>query len=282
MKKIILLILILNINSTFSQNYVANLNLMSSQNYFEGKNLYCKSENSESIRLFNLGIETLYLNRSLDKKYLKITSKVFFDAYKKDTTFCDALFFTGYTLRLLGDKNALRLYIAADSSYNKSLEFKTNLAAECLRYGNEKTVKIARKKYTEIIKLFPENPEGYYGFAITSPILGDHEKGLENINIAIEKYKNVNQKLKDDVIFLQAILLSMNNKHNEALENFDKVYSSYKKDFNFKVYYSLSLLKVSEEKKDEKMKKKALGIYEKIKEKDQIPKEIKYQLVFSS
>ncbi|CAA9198067.1 tetratricopeptide repeat protein [Flavobacterium collinsii] len=282
MKKIILLILILNINSTFSQNYVANLNLMSSQNYFEGKNLYCKSENSESIRLFNLGIETLYLNRSLDKKYLKITSKVFFDAYKKDTTFCDALFFTGYTLRLLGDKNALRLYIAADSSYNKSLEFKTNLAAECLRYGNEKTVKIARKKYTEIIKLFPENPEGYYGFAITSPILGDHEKGLENINIAIEKYKNVNQKLKDDVIFLQAILLSMNNKHNEALENFDKVYSSYKKDFNFKVYYSLSLLKVSEEKKDEKMKKKALGIYEKIKEKDQIPKEIKDQLVFSS
>jgi len=255
---------------------------MSSQNYFEGKNLYCKSENSESIRLFNLGIETLYLNRSLDKKYLKITSKVFFDAYKKDTTFCDALFFTGYTLRLLGDKNALRLYIAADSSYNKSLEFKTNLAAECLRYGNEKTVKIARKKYTEIIKLFPENPEGYYGFAITSPILGDHEKGLENINIAIEKYKNVNQKLKDDVIFLQAILLSMNNKHNEALENFDKVYSSYKKDFNFKVYYSLSLLKVSEEKKDEKMKKKALGMYEKIKEKDQIPKEIKDQFVFSS
>ncbi|MNT39006.1 hypothetical protein D3C72_1752210 [compost metagenome] len=73
----------------------------------------------------------------------------------------------------------------------------------------------------------------------------------------------------------------MNNKHNEALENLDKVYSSYKKDFNFKVYYSLSLLKVSEEKKDDKMKKKALSIYEKIEEKDQIPKEIKDQLVFS-
>lgn len=260
----------MSINSTFSQNY------------FEGKNLYCKSENSESIRLFNLGIETLYLNRSLDKKYLKITSKVFFDAYKKDTTFCDALFFTGYTLRLLDDKNALPLYIVADSTYNKSLEFKTNLAAECLRYGNEKTIKIARKKYTEIIKLFPENPEGYYGFALTSPIIGDYEKGLENVNIAIEKYKIINPKLKDDVIYLQGILLSMNNKHNEALENLDKVYSSYKKDFNFKVYYSLSLLKVSEEKKDEKMKKKALNIYEKIEEKDQIPKEIKDQLIFSS
>ncbi|WDF63124.1 hypothetical protein [Flavobacterium sp. KACC 22763] len=281
MKRIILVILILSINSTFSQNYVANLNLASTQNYFEGKNLYCKSENPEAMKIFNGGIEILYLNKSLDKKYLKITSNIFFDAYKKDTTFCDALFFAGYTLRLLNDKNALALYIAADSSYHKSFEFKTNLAAECLRYGNEKTIKIARKKYTEIIKLFPESPEGYYGFALTSPILGDYEKGLENINIAVEKYKIINPKLKDDVIYLQGILLSMNNRHNEALENLDKVYSSYKKDFNFKVYYSLSLLKVSQEKKDDKMKKKALSIYEKIDEKDQIPKEVKDQLVFS-
>lgn len=269
MKKIILVILIMSINSTFSQNY------------FEGKNLYCKSENPEAMKNFNDGIEILYLNKSLDKKYLKITSTIFFDAYKKDTTFCDALFFAGYTLRLLNDKNALALYIAADSSYNKSLEFKTNLAAECLRYGNEKTIKIARKKYTEIIKLFPENPEGYYGFALTSPILGDYEKGLENVNIAVEKYKIINPKLKDDVFYLKGILLSLNNKHNEALENLDKVYSSYKKDLNFKIYYSLSLLKVSQEKKDDKMKKKALSIYEKIEDKDQIPKEIKDQLVFS-
>mgnify|MGYP003575930885 CR=1 FL=1 len=269
MKRIILVILILSINSTFSQNY------------FEGKNLYCKSENAEAMKIFNDGIEILYLNKSLDKKYLKITSNIFFDAYKKDTTFCDALFFAGYTLRLLNDKNALALYIAADSSYHKSIEFKTNLAAECLKYGNEKTIKIARKKYSEIITLFPDNPEGYYGFALTSPILGDYEKGLENINIAVEKYKIINPKLKDDVIYLQGILLSMNNKHNQALENLDKVYSSYKKDFNFKVYYSLSLLKVSEEKKDDKMKKKAFSIYEKIEEKDQIPKEVKDQLIFS-
>ncbi|WP_347050904.1 hypothetical protein [Flavobacterium olei] len=269
MKRIILAILILSINFTFSQNY------------FEGKNLYCKSQNPEAMKIFKDGIEILYLNKSLNKKYLKITSNIFFDAYKKDTTFCDALFFAGYTLRLLGDKNALVLYMAADSSYNKSLEFKTNLAAECLKYGNEKTVRIARKKYTEIIKLFPENAEGYYGFALTSPIIGDYEKGLENINIAIEKYKDINPKVKDDVFYLKGILLSLNSKHNEALENLEKVYASYKKDLNFKIYYSLSLLKVSEEKKDEKMKKKAFNIYQKIEEKDQIPKEIKDQLIFS-
>lgn len=99
MKRIILAILILSINFTFSQNY------------FEGKNLYCKSQNPEAMKIFKNGIEILYLNKSLNKKYLKITSNIFFDAYKKDTTFCDALFFAGYTLRLLGDKNALVLYM---------------------------------------------------------------------------------------------------------------------------------------------------------------------------
>ena len=66
MKKFIVILLILSINLTFSQDY------------FEGKNLYCKSENPEAMKLFNLGIETLYLNKSLDPKYLKITSNIFF------------------------------------------------------------------------------------------------------------------------------------------------------------------------------------------------------------
>ncbi|WP_394776959.1 tetratricopeptide repeat protein [Flavobacterium sp.] len=268
MKKIILILLILNTSLIFSQNY------------FEGKNLYCKSGNPESIKLFDLGIETLYLNKSLNKKYLQMTSNVFFKAYEQDTTFCDALFFTGYTLRLLNDKKALAFYMLADSLYNKSIEFKTNLAAEGLRYGTENSIKIARKKYNEIIKLFPDSPEGYYGFAVTSSILGDTEKGLENINIAIEKYKVTNSKINDDVVFLKGILLSDNEKYEEGLEYLDKVHSTYKKDFNFKVHYSLCLLKVSEVKKDEKMKQKALKIYEKIEEKDQISQEIKDQLIF--
>ncbi|MGN7810187.1 tetratricopeptide repeat protein [Flavobacterium sp. 22076] len=268
MKRIILVILILSINLAFSQSY------------FEGKNLYCKSENPESMKLFNLGIETLYLNKSLDKKYLNITSKVFLDAYKKDTTFCDALFFTGYTLRLLNNKNALLCYMLADSLYNKSIEFKTNLAAECLRYANEKTIPIARKKYTEIIQLFPENPEGYYGFAVTSPFLGDYEKGLENINTAIQKYIAINPKLKNDVLFLKGILLSLNKRYEDALPFLENISSTYKKDFNFRVHYSLCLLKVSEIRKDEKIKEKAQKIYEKIEDKNQIPDDIKQEFVF--
>ncbi|MFH7010670.1 tetratricopeptide repeat protein [Flavobacterium sp. FlaQc-52] len=268
MKKIFTTLLIISFNLTFSQNY------------FEGKKLYCKSENTEAMKLFNLGIETLYLNKSLDQKYLKITSNIFFKAYKTDTTFCDAIFFTGYTLSLLNDKKAIACYIMADSLSKNTLEFKINLASEGLRVGNEESLKIARKKYNELINLFPENPEGYYGFALTSPIFGDVDKGLENINIAIEKYKLLNLKLKDEVIFLKGVLLSKNKKYDEGLEYLEKCYSTYKKDENFKIHYSLCLLKVSEIKNDQKMKQKAFKFYEQIENKEQIPEDIKALLKF--
>ena len=260
---------------------ILSFNTMFSQNYFEGKNLYCKSENPRAMELFNTGIETLYLNKTLDKKYLKITADVFFRAYQTDTTFCDAIFFSGYTKRLLNDKYALTCYYYADSlANNKSIEFKTNLAAEALRFGNEASFKIARRKYNELIEYFPESPEGYYGFAITSPMFGDIEKGLENLNIAIEKYRKTNSELKNDVIFLKGILLTLNKRYEEGLDFLEKSYSSYKKDENFKIHYSLCLLKVSEIKNDEKMKQKALKHYEKIENKEQIPKNIKPLLKF--
>jgi len=268
MKKIFITLLLISFNLTFCQDY------------FEGKRLYCKSENPEAMKLFNLGIETLYLNKSLDQKYLKITSNIFFKAYKTDTTFCDAIFFSGYTLRLLNDKKAIACYMMADSLSKNTLEFKINLASEGLRAGSEKSIKIARKKYNELITLFPENPEGYYGFALTSPIFGDVDKGLENINTAIDKYKLLNPKLKDEVIFLKGVLLSQNKKYDEGLEYLEKCYSTYKKEENFKIHYSLCLLKVSEIKNDEKMKQKAFKFYEQIENKDQISEDIKTVLKF--
>lgn len=268
MKKIIVTLLILSFNLTFSQDY------------FKGKNLYCKSENPEAMKLFNLGIETLYLNKSLDPKYLRITSNIFFKAYKTDTTFCDAIFFTGYTLRLLNDEKAIACYIMADSLSKNALEFKINLASEGLRLGQDRSLKIARKKYNEIITLFPENPEGYYGFALTSPIFGDVDEGLENINIAIEKYKLSNPKLKDDVIFLKGVLLSQNKKYEEGLEYLEKCFSTYKKDENFKIHYSLCLLKVSGIKNDQKMRQNAFKFYEQIENKQQISEDIKSELKF--
>jgi hypothetical protein len=250
-----------------------------SQNYFEGKNLYCKSENPKAIEKFNGGIEVLKLNYQLNPKYLAANSAVFFDAIKIDKTFCDAYFFVGYTLRLQNKNDlALKYYYMADSlSQNKSIEFKQNLAVTALVLGKDK---LSRKKYSEIIQYFPENPEGYYGFALTSPIFGDVDKGLENVNLAIEKYTNWRKKIQDEVLFLKGVLLTLNKKYEESLEYFDKSYSTYKRDENYNIHYSLSLLKVSELRKDEKMKQKALKYYEKIEHKEEMPKEVKELLIF--
>lgn len=254
-------------------------NQVFSQNYFEGKNLYCKSENPQAVEKFNGGIEILKLNYQLNPKYFAANTSLFFDAIKIDKTFCDGYFFVGYTLRLQNKNDlALKYYYIADSlSQNKSIEFKQNLAVTALMLGKEK---LSRKKYSEIIQYFPESPEGFYGFALTSPIIGDVDKGLENVNLAIEKYTNSGFKIQDEVLFLKGVLLTLNKKYEESLEYFDKSYSSFKKDENYNTHYSLSLLKVAELKKDEKMKQKALKIYEKIEHKEEIPKEIKELLVF--
>lgn len=268
MKKIYYLVFVLFFNFSFSQDY------------FLGKNLYCESQNNRAKELFDTGIETLYLNQNLNKKYLAMTADVFYKAYKTDSTFCDAIFFAGYTSSLIGNrKTALACYYVADSlSNNKSIEFKVNLAAEALKMGNDFGIKLARKKYDELIKFFPESSEGYYGFAITSPDLGDYEKGLDYLNIAIEKYSDT-KKLKE-INFIKAILLTLNKKYSEGKEFFEDSDKAFKKDDNYKIYYSLCLLKVSEELNDEKMKEKALKLYNKIEDKNQISDDFKKLFTF--
>ncbi|MEP7094987.1 MAG: hypothetical protein ABI793_13090, partial [Flavobacterium sp.] len=193
--------------------------------------------------------------------------------------FCDAYFFAGYSLRIQNKiKDALVYYYMADSlANNKSLEFKVNLASTALLVGADT---LSRNKYKEIIKYFPESTEGYYGYALTSPIIGDVDKGLENINIVIEKSQISNKNINDEVYFLKGVLLALNKKYEEGIEYLEKSSSTYKKDENFRIHYALCLLKVSELKKDEKMKQKALKFYDKIEHKEQIPKGIKDLLKF--
>lgn len=252
-----------------------------SQNYFEGKNLYCKSENPEAIKSFNAGIELLYLNQSLDKKYLKMTSEVFFKAYQLDKSFCDALFFTGYTLKLLDDKDAVSFYYMADSLANhRSPEFKINLASEFLKFGTEHSISLAQKKYSEIKQYFPEDPEGYYGFALTSMMLGSPKEGLENIDLADEKYKAQNTIGGPEIVLLRGILLTQNSRYEEGLVYLERSSSKYKKDIQFKIHYALCLLKVSKLRNDLKMKQKAKKIYDKIEDKTAISPAIASEFSF--
>lgn len=66
---------------------------------------------------------------------------------------------------------------------NKTLEF--------IKFGTEKSITLPRKKYNEIKQYFPENPEGYYGLALTSAMLEDTKSDLENLDISVQKYKSV-------------------------------------------------------------------------------------------
>lgn len=253
MKKQLLIIFILIINSIHSQSY------------FEGDYLYCKSKNKEALKYYNAGIKLLHLNTNLNKKHLKKTADIFLTAYQKDTTFCDAMFFTGYTYRLLNDfKKTFSCYYIADSlSNNKSIEFKTNLAAVAISSGSDKGFILARKKYYEMINYFPRNPEGFYGIALTSIDTGDVEDGLKKIDLAINRYNGENK----DALFLKAILLTLNARHEDSLIYYEKVKTAFRNNDEFKSNYALSLYEVAKMTNDEKMMKSAKKYYNKVKNK---------------
>lgn len=256
-KKILLLITVLTCNLIFSQDYMT------------GQKRYCETSDAKILDLYDLGFRCLQY-----KKYHNAATRVFLDIVKKDSTLCDAYFWAGYTLRLQNKPElAIGCYYIADSlSNNKSIEFKQNLAMTGLMVGK---IDLARKKYVEMTTFFPDSPEGYYGLALTAPMIGDVDKGLENIKVSIEKYGKRSSEVKSQTELLYGILLTLNKKYEEALPHFEECVSKFKNDDNFNIHYSLSLLKVAEQNNDENGKKKALKIYDKIKNKEEISENLK-------
>ncbi len=257
MKKIIL---------TISIILIINSNLFGQSDYFYGKRTYCEiPSDKESKKLFDLGMDCIKQNL-----YIGAANKIFQDLTKVDKTFCDGYFFAGYTFRLSNmNREAYIMYYVADSlSQNKSIEFKQNLATTAILVGK---IDVSRKKFKEMTTFFPQSPEGYYGIALTSTLKGDIEYGLENINIAEKKHENENE----DTQFLKAVLLTLNKKHKESLEYFEKVKSKFSKDDNFNGNYALSLYEVATFENDEKMLKKAKKHYEKVKDKSGLTEYIK-------
>ncbi len=241
--------------------------------YFFGNYTHCRTENSEARKLFDDGIKILHLNHKLERRYLLLNAEVFAKAVLKDTTFCDAYFFAGYTLNLAHQyREAFAFHKVADSLAPKPIFlYKQNLAAVCLKVGLEKE---AKKCYQEIVTYFPENPEGYYGLALSSTIFGDVDNGLINIEKAYRLYEMYMPKKKDDVQLLYGILLVLNNKFPESLVHFEKCNSKYKKLDDFNYHYSYGLLKTAQANNDEKMKKKAQKTFKKVKDQSIVNPEI--------
>jgi tetratricopeptide (TPR) repeat protein len=263
MKLFSALLFLLLLNTAHSQDYTE---------YFKGEKLNCGTANSEALDYLARGINILHLNFERKPEYYEKCAELFHAAIKKDSTFCDAYFFTGYALSLTGNKDAVVFYYMADSlSFNKSILFKLNLAAAALKMGPQ-GADLARKKYEEIIQYFPYSHQGHYGYAITSTIIGDYDKGLQQLDIAVDKYKKQYKKEPEDAVLLRGALLSLNNKHEEAIALFKKeVSNELKKEDNYKVHYAYSLYKLSEIKQDKKMREKAFLLYNTVKDKASVP-----------
>ena len=241
-------------------------NTYSQTDYFQGKRTYCDYPENERIRkIYPLGIEAVQKNL-----YLGAALQIFTEVIKIDSTFCDAYFWAGYTFRLNNmNKEALTMYYMADSlAQNKSIEFKQNLATTSMLIGADS---LARKKFKELTEYFPESPEGFYGVSLTSTVIGDVDYGLENINIAISKYKAENK----DALFLKAVLLSLNARHEESLNYYEKVKGSFRKNDNFNGNYALSLYEIAKTNNDQKMMKLAQKHYKKVKNKSELTEQMR-------
>src|SRR5690625_3300705 len=118
--------------------------------------------------------------------YVGSFAEVMTEMSRIDSTSCDAHFWARYAFRKSNmNKEAGAMYYMAHSlAQNKSLDYKQNLATVSMIIGADD---LARRKFEEITQYFPNSPEGFYGIALTSTIIGDIDYGLENVNIAEKK-----------------------------------------------------------------------------------------------
>lgn len=259
MKQIVLLLSVL----------LCLINIRAQQNqtdYFLGKRTYCKQPDNERVnKIYPLGIRAVQ-----QKSYLGAAFNIFAEVIETDNDFCDAYFWAGYTLKLSNEQEkAVIFYHAADSlAQNRSIEFKQNLATLAMKVGR---MSFSRTKFKEMTEYFPESPEGYYGIGLTSLFIEDYKNGLENINIAENKYNIPNK----DAQSLKAVLLTFNEKYEEAIPYFEKVESDFKKDDIFNGCYALSLQKIGMKNSDEKMIQNSKKYYERVQNKEGLPELIK-------
>ncbi|MGH1519858.1 tetratricopeptide repeat protein [Chryseobacterium sp. JK1] len=246
------------------------INISAQQNqtdYFLGNRTYCQKPDNERVnKIYPLGIRAVQQN-----KYLGAAFKIFAEVIEADNSFCDAYFWAAYTLRLSNTnlEDAVIFYHAADSlAQNRSIEFKQNLATLAMKTGR---ISFSRNKFKEMTQYFPASPEGYYGIALTSLFLEDYKNGLENIDIAEKKYNTPSK----DCQSIKAILLTLNEKYEEAIPYFEKAESNFKKDDIFNGCYALSLKQVGIKNSDEKLMKKYKKYYEKVQNKTALPEAIK-------
>ncbi|MGL4584142.1 MAG: tetratricopeptide repeat protein [Flavobacterium sp.] len=234
---------------------------------FETLELSCPTDDTDVLDLFKTGLKALN-----SPKYYNIAGKVFFNIIQRDKTLCDAYFFTGVALTKQ-DKHeaAVSYYYYADSLSSKSNSlFKEELAEAALRVNN---IGLARKKYEELIKYFPNDPDGYYGIGLTATTIGDIANGLQKLSIAEELYIAENTwttQREQEVYLMKGILFITDTQYVAGLEYLDKCRTTFNTLDDFNANYALASDELFKETKDESYKAKALEALGRIKDKEKL------------
>ena len=269
MKKLVLLLLLFSWIPGYSQG------ITEVEDYMAGEFNYCETNDSVMFKSYSYTRLVLSMTHQSDMPTIRKLTSIFYSHYKADSLFCDAAFFTGYTLLLQNKINdAIFYYHIADSlSNNTSLLYKLNLASTAMLAG---AVEFSRKKYEEAVKYFPTHQGGYFGIANTAVIIGDYKNGIAAVNDGI-RWCNRRKVLNlDEAYLLKGVLYTLDGEYAEGKEFLNKA-TSYKNNDLYYIYYSLNLLWESQASNDDELKKEAKKYYKKIDWKSNIPAHIKQE-----
>lgn len=263
-RKCFALLLLFNLSSLLSLAQESN-----KEYSFDKIQLECPTMNSKLIDYYKSGLDALNYPRLANT-----AGKIFFSIINEDKSLCDAYFYTGVALTKQGKHEAaLNYYYYADSlSVKSNSDFKQELAEAAIRIHN---IGLARKKYEELVKVFPEDPDGYYGIGLTATSLGDVDNGLAHLVIAEEKYTDEGTwttTRENEVYLMHALLLTMVKRYNEAIVYFDKCSNAYNALDDYNANYALATYNLYIETKDEKWKTLSKLAFDKIKDKDNLHK----------
>lgn len=236
---------------------------------FDKIQLECPTVNSKLIEYYKSGLEALNYPRLANT-----AGKIFFSIINEDKSLCDAYFYTGVALTKQGKHEAaLNYYYYADSlSVKSNSDFKQELAEAAIRIHN---IGLARKKYEELVKAFPEDPDGYYGIGLTATSLGDVDNGLKHLQIAEEKYVIEGSwtiARENEVYLMYGLLLTMAKKYKEAVVYFEKCSNTYDTLDDYNANYALVTYKLYLETKEDKWKEVSKLSFDKIKDKEKLHK----------
>lgn len=234
---------------------------------YETIELSCPSNDKEVAELYKAGLKALNY-----PKFYNVAGKIFFSLIERDKTLCDAYFFTGVSLTKQNKHDAaVSYYYYADSLATKSNSvFKEELAEAALRIGN---VGLARKKYEELIKDFPDDPDGYYGIGLTATTLGDIANGLQKLSVAEELYlaeKTWTPQRQQEVYLMKGILFIADTQYRSGLEYLDKCANTFYALDDFNANYAIACDEMYKETQDKKYKAKIKEALDRIKNKDKL------------